>query len=182
MKNPKSKLVEIRIEEKGRRIASFDGSIKATDNGTLFVGTDTDDRVAKIRFPAWNLKKAGQPKRSEQKNMTLILQNHLVMKIEGVSWSLAPGLWNKPVADRTILRAKADAKPNIRFIISIRMEDGKTLAAALINDGIHREKPDTTGGILNSEITGPAWVMFHGDKQAKFVSNFSLNQEPMTNN
>lgn len=179
MSRSKSKSVEVQIRHDGKTIAKLDGTAHDTESGVVFVGVDPDNldnNPTKIKFPLWRLNKAGQPKRSAQKNMTLILQNHLVMKNRGVKWSLAPGFWEKPVDGGTIARAKASAKPHIRFVITTEV-DGRILAIAFMHDDNRREMPDFSGGTLNSDVSGPAWVMLDGDEMAEFVSNVELKTQ-----
>ncbi|MBP5998347.1 MAG: hypothetical protein KA535_10370 [Azonexus sp.] len=171
MKQPKPKLVEVQVKIKNALVASYDGSVHSTPGGNRFVGIDaanTSAPVAQINFLDWRLRGAGQPSRTATTNMTIILKNHIAMKKFGVSWSLAPGYWKTPVSDRTIYRAKAAAKQSIRFVTTTTTADGRIVAIAFMHDGKSRDKFATSG---------PAWILFDGEKQAKFKGDLQITEE-----
>jgi len=168
---PKPKLVEVQVKIKNALVASYDGSLHSPSGGNLFVGihaTNPSAPVARINFPNWHLRGAGQPSRNATTNMTLILKNHIVMKKFGVSWSLAPGYWKTPISDRTIYRAKADAKQSIRFVTTTTTADGRIVAIAFMHDGKRRDK---------LAKSGPAWILFDGERQAKFKGDLQITEE-----
>lgn len=140
---------------------TLDGHAKpSAQGGTNIFGNflgDIEERETKARFPDWEMRGPGQPKRSELKNVSYILRIEIATRKYDTDWSHATSF--AVINERTAARAKAAIRKSgrIRKVFSYLL-DGRWTAVAYINDGLHQA----------NEQSGPAWVLQDGETTAQF--------------